>query len=453
LRASDTEGRRLYRALVEEGIVGEEKLRDLMSRIFDIAVIDLNQAQVDRAVATTITPRLAHDRLVLPVSEEDGALVLAVADPTDTGAVEEVRRETGKSVTLRLSTLSEILEQIDHHFGPRLIGVLPSGDKLEYFVNQKEVEIGKATHNHIVLADPTVSNTHAVLIVRDGGYSIVDLGSRNGTFVNGERLSTHARTLRHGDTIQLGQTVLTFRNRAETQENITATLSADALEEVRRRAQMIEAAQRGESRNTGERQSAQAGPVVSVNPPADIAPHPLQAEQAVLPVQATPEMVETVDEESKKKKKKKKGTDDRLKAAYIGGLSRIVAQVIAVLLSVGLALYVANRSMRPDKPAIGLSQTSMIFTATTGGANPAPQSLSIVNTGGGTIAWSAASNESWLAVTPTSGTAPSTITVSVNIAGLSPGAYNGAITISASGANNPTVTVPVSLNVSPATAQ
>jgi hypothetical protein len=60
--------------------------------------------------------------------------------------------------------------------------------------------------------------------------------------------------------------------------------------------------------------------------------------------------------EKKKKKKKKKGGDERLKAAYISGMSRIVAQVMGVILAVLLALYV-NSSMRSgsDKPVIETS--------------------------------------------------------------------------------------------------
>ncbi|HXG95284.1 MAG TPA: DUF3616 domain-containing protein [Blastocatellia bacterium] len=353
LRGADSQGRRLYRALVEDGLVGEEKLRDLMSRHFEIPTINLKAVKIDKAIAASISPQLAREHQVFAVTEESGNVILAVADPTDTAAVETVKREVKKPVMVRLATASEILEQIDRHFGPRLIGVLPTGEKVEYFISQKEIEIGKAAHNHIVLSDATVSNTHAIILARDGGYSIVDLGSRNGTFVNGERLGTHARTLRHGDAIQLGKTILTFRNRAETAENVTATLSVEAIEEVRRRAAL--------NSNRNEASTADAGrptaePFAAVAPPANVAPQPLSGPQAVSPVVATPQPIapaeaESEEEKEKKKKKKKKKKDDRLKAAYIGGLSRIVAQVIAVLLSVGLALYIANRSMSPgEKP-------------------------------------------------------------------------------------------------------
>lgn len=100
-------------------------------------------------------------------------------------------------------------------------------------------------------------------------------------------------------------------------------------------------------------------------------------------------------------------------------------------------------------PTIGVSPSSLSFTATAGGANPANQSVSITNTGGGTLNWSASSNASWLSVSPASGTAPSTSTASVNISGLAAGTYNGAITITATGATNSPISVPVTLTVNP----
>ncbi len=117
-----------------------------------------------------------------------------------------------------------------------------------------------------------------------------------------------------------------------------------------------------------------------------------------------------------------------------------------------LVIYNAT-SAPPTQPTIGVSPTSMSFTATAGGANPANQSLSITNTGGGTLNWTASDNAAWLSVSPTSGTAPSTVTVSVNIAGLAAGTYSGTITISATGATNTPVNVPVTLTVNSASAE
>ena len=72
--------------------------------------------------------------------------------------------------------------------------------------------VGKADENDIALADdPTASHLHAVLERFAAGWCVTDLGSSNGTFVNGERIWA-SRRLRHGDEIRVGQTRLVFRD-------------------------------------------------------------------------------------------------------------------------------------------------------------------------------------------------------------------------------------------------
>ncbi len=112
-----------------------------------------------------------------------------------------------------------------------------------------------------------------------------------------------------------------------------------------------------------------------------------------------------------------------------------------------LVIYNANTGTSTS-PTIGVSPSSMTFTATAGGSNPAAQTLNISNTGGGTLSWTASDNATWLTLSSTSGTAPSSTSVSVNISGLAAGTYNGTITITATGATNSPLTVPVTLTVS-----
>ena len=112
------------------------------------------------------------------------------------------------------------------------------------------------------------------------------------------------------------------------------------------------------------------------------------------------------------------------------------------------ALVIYNGTSAPaTQPVIGVNPGSLSFTATAGGANPASQTISITNAGAGTLNWTATDNASWLTVSPASGTAPSTLTASVNVSGLAAGTYNGTITISATGATNSPVSVPVTLTV------
>jgi pSer/pThr/pTyr-binding forkhead associated (FHA) protein len=72
--------------------------------------------------------------------------------------------------------------------------------------------LGRAAENDVALEhDPLVSHLHAVLERFPAGWCVTDLGSSNGTWVNGERIWS-AHRLGHGDEIRFGQTRLIFRD-------------------------------------------------------------------------------------------------------------------------------------------------------------------------------------------------------------------------------------------------
>lgn len=107
------------------------------------------------------------------------------------------------------------------------------------------------------------------------------------------------------------------------------------------------------------------------------------------------------------------------------------------------ATFTPTTSVVP--PAIGASPTSLSFTAAEGGANPAPQTLTISNTGSGMLSWTVSNNAAWLTLSPASGTGNGTVTLSVTTDSLTAGSYSGTLTISATGALS--VTVPVTFTV------
>ncbi len=96
-------------------------------------------------------------------------------------------------------------------------------------------------------------------------------------------------------------------------------------------------------------------------------------------------------------------------------------------------------------PTLTVSPASLSFAYQTGGATPAAQSIAI---GGGPLNYRATvSGGAWLSVSPAGGTAPGSVSVSVNTTGMAAGAYNGTVTITVPGAVNGTQVVPVTLTV------
>lgn len=69
--------------------------------------------------------------------------------------------------------------------------------------------IGRSPAVEVSLSDGYASAEHARLLLRGSAWQIEDLGSTNGTFVNGHRIRRTQR-LRPGDTVQIGRTILRF---------------------------------------------------------------------------------------------------------------------------------------------------------------------------------------------------------------------------------------------------
>src|SRR5206468_2548899 len=99
-----------------------------------------------------------------------------------------------------------------------------------------------------------------------------------------------------------------------------------------------------------------------------------------------------------------------------------------------------------------VSPSSLSFSSVAGGANPASQSLSVTNSGGGSLSYTVSDDAAWLSESPASGTAPGSPSVSVNATGLAAGTYTATITVDGGGVSGSPKTVPVSLTVSPAQA-
>jgi DNA-binding CsgD family transcriptional regulator len=95
------------------------------------------------------------------------------------------------------------------------------------------ITVGRAPSNAVQLADAEASALHAILAPLAGVWTVRDLSSRNGTFINGERISSERR-LRRGDEIRIGRCRLVFRGEASA-EPLEATAVPERVPNVTRR--------------------------------------------------------------------------------------------------------------------------------------------------------------------------------------------------------------------------
>ena len=88
--------------------------------------------------------------------------------------------------------------------------------------------VGKAQGNDVVITgDSSVSRVHLALDAIGAGWTVTDVGSRNGTWINGERL-LGPQVLRPGDEIRIGRTRIVFRARGVSSEASMTTPAVGA---------------------------------------------------------------------------------------------------------------------------------------------------------------------------------------------------------------------------------
>ncbi|MDR0328590.1 MAG: sigma 54-interacting transcriptional regulator [Planctomycetaceae bacterium] len=96
------------------------------------------------------------------------------------------------------------------------------------FTSESVVTLGRAWENFVSVVDDQCSRFHAKLFFNEGSWYLQDLGSRNGTFVDNQNITSRACPLRSGQHIVIGRTILQFGTGPPTDENAKASSIDDS---------------------------------------------------------------------------------------------------------------------------------------------------------------------------------------------------------------------------------
>ena len=111
-------GERLGRALIALG-VREEKIAEALSRQLNLPLVDLHRQKLDPQAAALLSETLAAKYTVLPIRRNLSHLTLAMADPLDVVAIDDVSIATGLVVSPVIATASDIKAAIERVYGIR----------------------------------------------------------------------------------------------------------------------------------------------------------------------------------------------------------------------------------------------------------------------------------------------------------------------------------------------
>jgi len=102
----------LARVLLDEHLVDERDLVRVLARSIGLDFVDLREVTVDPAAASLIAESLASRYAAIPIGFEDDRLIVAMADPANVLAIDDIRAITGREVVPKVATRGDVEEAI-----------------------------------------------------------------------------------------------------------------------------------------------------------------------------------------------------------------------------------------------------------------------------------------------------------------------------------------------------
>lgn len=122
--------------------------------------------------------------------------------------VEQPVAERPRGTEVRLSSSDQATIDALRPGTALLLALRGPNSGARFLLDDAEVSVGRHPSSDIFLDDVTVSRRHAVFRRTDAGYAVTDIGSLNGTYVNGELVDSHDLTTR--DEVMVGKFRLVF---------------------------------------------------------------------------------------------------------------------------------------------------------------------------------------------------------------------------------------------------
>ncbi|MGF1578672.1 MAG: GspE/PulE family protein [Gemmataceae bacterium] len=107
----------IHYLLIEKGFASEEDLLPVMAAEVDMDYVDLSDYELDEEVLRSVPSQLVHRRGLLPISRDNGTLIIATGDPFDFYSIDELQTVTGLNVQPVLASPKEINRLTKKHLG------------------------------------------------------------------------------------------------------------------------------------------------------------------------------------------------------------------------------------------------------------------------------------------------------------------------------------------------
>jgi type IV pilus assembly protein PilB len=117
LEHQKTAGGKLGYNLIQMGLVKEEDITQLLSHQYGVASVNLRESEIDDSVVKLIPSEVAQKYLILPIRRNGATLTIAMVDPTNVFAMDDIKFMTGYNVEPVVASEIAIKEAIDRYYG------------------------------------------------------------------------------------------------------------------------------------------------------------------------------------------------------------------------------------------------------------------------------------------------------------------------------------------------
>ena len=146
LQEQKISGQKLGTSLVKLGYISEKNLVSFLSRHYGVPAIDLSEVQVDSEAIKMIPPDVVFKYQVIPIKRVGSTLRVAMSDPSNILAIDDIKFLTSCHVEVFVSTESTIKTAIDKFYDStsslaEIMGSMDSGENMELLDDAEEVDV------------------------------------------------------------------------------------------------------------------------------------------------------------------------------------------------------------------------------------------------------------------------------------------------------------------------
>ncbi|WP_010252558.1 GspE/PulE family protein [Acetivibrio cellulolyticus] len=170
LKIQKTTGKKLGEVLIAEGVVTHENIIEVLEFQLGIPHVDLEKYNINQAATMLVPEGLARRYELIPISQQNGMLTVAMSDPLNVFAIDDVTIYSGMEVQPVIASSSEIIKAIGKYYGKQ-----HALRAVEEFKKENESSLRINSENSEDRLSDEVSNAPAVKLVN----SIIEQAVRN----------------------------------------------------------------------------------------------------------------------------------------------------------------------------------------------------------------------------------------------------------------------------------